>query len=112
MTDETTTDGGRPRRVSDDELIHAVRVAIREQAAPVATTSDIEDKIPLSKRGLQKRMRELRERGALGSKQAGRTLVWWVPEKSPGSDDPQPAAVAAAESDEQAVQDPPQDEDD
>lgn len=108
MTDDTTTNdgpdpdpdhGGRPRRVSDDALLRAVQEAIHDQPAPVASTSDIEDRVSLSRRGLQKRLRALRERGAIGAKDVGTSLVWWVPSKSPADGQPQPHAAVAAESD-------------
>lgn len=80
--------GGRPRRVSDDALVHAVRDAIRSQSAPVASTSDIEARVEdLSRRGLQKRLRALRDEGILGAKEVDTSLVWWVPDATDEPDD-------------------------
>lgn len=69
--------GGRPRRVEDEDIIAAVREVARSDR--VATTSEVEDRVALSRRGVQKRLRELRERGAIESKEVGaRGRVWWV----------------------------------
>lgn len=73
------TSAGRPRRVSDEAIINAIQTAISEQDAPIATTPDLEDRLALSRRGLQKRLRDLRERGLLGSRAVGSGRVWWVP---------------------------------
>ncbi|WP_135806648.1 hypothetical protein [Halorussus marinus] len=68
---------GRPRRVSDDDILHAVREVAREDR--VATTSEVEDRVALSRRGVQKRLRDLHERGKIQSKEVGaRGRVWWV----------------------------------
>jgi hypothetical protein len=65
--------------VSDDALITAIDDAIRDQPAPVASTSDIEARVSLSRRGLQKRLASLRDEGVIGAKEVGTSLVWWVP---------------------------------
>lgn len=71
---------GRPRRVSDRELIHTVADILEETDEPVATTAEIEDRIPLSRRGLLRRLQELDDKGELASKQVGaRGRVWWIP---------------------------------
>lgn len=78
MSDEDSS-VGRPRRVSDRELIHTVADILEETSDPVATTAEIEDRIPLSRRALLTRLQELEDEEALGSKQVGaRGRVWWV----------------------------------
>lgn len=68
---------GRPRRVTDEDIIHAVHEIAR--AERIATTSEVEERVDLSRRGLQKRLRDLHEHGEIESKEVGaRGRVWWV----------------------------------
>lgn len=90
---DESSDAGRPKTVSDDALVTAVRDCLRDTGDPVVTTAEIEAAVTLSRRGLSDRLRALREDGRLASKEVGaRGRVWWVPdaehdwdgEKSPG----------------------------
>lgn len=81
MSNEDSS-AGRPRRVSDRELIRTVADILEKTSDPVATTAEIEERIPLSRRGLLTRLRDLEDEGVLGSKQVGaRGRVWWVPDE-------------------------------
>lgn len=78
MSDEDSS-VGRPRRVSDRELMRTIADILEETSDPVATTAEIEDQIPLSRRGLLTRLQDLEDEGALESKEVGaRGRVWWV----------------------------------
>ena len=46
--------------------------------APVLTATEIANELPIGRRGVTHRLEQLRERGLVGSKEAGaRAVVWW-----------------------------------
>lgn len=50
--------------------------AVREHAP--ASTKEIADAVGCSRQNADRRLRQLRERGAVASKKTGPALVWWV----------------------------------
>lgn len=66
---------GRPRKVTDDELLQTFLAA----TDPVLTTSEVATKTSLSQRAVFDRLKELSERGILERKEVGaRGAVWWI----------------------------------
>lgn len=67
---------GRPPSVSDEEILDV----FREAADPVLTTSEVASKLPIERRGLLDRLKNLEADGRLQSKSVGgRSVVWWHP---------------------------------
>jgi predicted ArsR family transcriptional regulator len=67
---------GRPPKVSDNEIL----AVFRESGDPVLTATEAAGNLPLSRRGVYDRLRELESEGILESKKVGgRTTVWWYP---------------------------------
>lgn len=71
--------GGRKPRVTDDELLETIDGVLGEIEAPVVTTSQIAERVPLTNRAVRKRLRRLADEGAIGVVDVGNTSVWWVP---------------------------------
>lgn len=67
---------GRGPHVKDFELIAAIRACEH----PIVTTAEIQQRCALdSNDQLLKRLDDLRERGELGGRTAGRQKIWWLP---------------------------------
>lgn len=54
--------------------------AVREHAP--ASTKEIADAVGCARQNADRRLRELRERGAVASKKIGPALVWWIDESA------------------------------
>jgi predicted ArsR family transcriptional regulator len=68
--------GGRPKTVSDEELL----AAIRESDGPATTAREITEKVELSHRCVQRRLDTLAEEGRVKTrKTSDRTRIWWLP---------------------------------
>ena len=77
---------GRKPTVSDDEIL----AIFRNSSDPVLTTPEIADQISISRRGSFDRLRTLEENGVLQSKKVGgRRTVWWYPEHTSTSTNPE-----------------------
>jgi len=61
------------RSVNDADVLGAVR------AHDPAATSEIADELGISRQGADRRLRSLREDGAVSSKKIGASLVWFIP---------------------------------
>lgn len=67
--------GGRPRTVTDEELIQF----LRESGERVLTTAEVADALEISQRTAQRRLSSLDDDGRIGRKDVGaRGAVWWV----------------------------------
>lgn len=67
---------GRKPTVSDEEILDL----FRKSADPVLTASEIAEEIPLGRRAVFKRLRNLADQGVLESKETGSGgRVWWLP---------------------------------
>ncbi|WP_135851107.1 winged helix-turn-helix domain-containing protein [Halorussus salinus] len=67
---------GRKPQVSDDEIL----TIFQESEDPVLVASEVADQLPISRRGVYKRLKKLRDQGQIKSKKAGgRSMVWWYP---------------------------------
>ena len=78
---------GRKPRLTDDELLAVICNLLNETDAPIVTTQEIEEQVPLKRRGLSMRLSRLRENGRLSAKQVGaRSYVWWLDEDAGGND--------------------------
>jgi predicted HTH transcriptional regulator len=73
--DDEPTPGRKPR-VSDEEILEIFQVVDE----PVLTVGEIAERLPIGRRGLHDRLKNLEEDGVLSSKLAGQTMVWWSPE--------------------------------
>ena len=72
---ESTNTGGRKPRVSDRDLLDV----FRSTADPVLSTAEVADAVPIKRRGVLNRLRDLEDGGELASKQiGGRNTVWWI----------------------------------
>lgn len=68
---------GRTPTVSDDEILEV----FREATDPVLTASEVATELPIERRGLLDRLKNLESDGKLRSKSVGgRSTVWWHPE--------------------------------
>lgn len=75
---ESRNKGGRIPRVSDEDLLDVFRAT----SDPVLSTSEVADAVPIQRRGVLSRLRDLEEDGLLESKQiGGRNTVWWLPDE-------------------------------
>ena len=74
---ESSNAGGRKPRVTDADLLDVFRAT----SDPVLSTAEVADRVPIKRRGVLNRLRDLEGRGALASKQiGGRNTVWWLPD--------------------------------
>ena len=72
---ESSNKGGRKPRVTDDDLLN-VFLATDD---PVLSTAEVADAVPIKRRGVLNRLRNLEDAGELASKQiGGRNTVWWL----------------------------------
>lgn len=66
---------GRPSRVDDDEIV----AVLADAETPVLTTSDVAEQLPLSRRAVLDRLKDLHERGRVESMDVGpKAQVWWA----------------------------------
>jgi len=76
---------GRKPTVEDDEIL----AVFRNSSDPVLTATEIFEQLPLGRRGVLKRLRNLEERDILRSKEVGSgSRVWWYPGHTETSDRP------------------------
>jgi predicted transcriptional regulator len=75
-TGEPTDSGGRNPVISDKQILRPF-VTSNE---PVLTAPEIAKKLPISKTGVYKRLRNLDENGLVNSKKIGRGKAWWITE--------------------------------
>jgi CTP-dependent riboflavin kinase len=68
---------GRRPTVTDEEVIREIALV----SGPVAVSSELTDRLGMSRQGVDKRLRDLEDRGLLESKIAGRTRIWWISKK-------------------------------
>lgn len=67
---------GRKPTVSDEEILDI----FRNSSEPVLTASEIADELPLGRRAVFKRLRNLADQNILESKGTGSGgRVWWLP---------------------------------
>lgn len=67
---------GRQPTVGDDEILEI----FRSTSDPVLTATEVSDRLPLGRRGILKRLRNLEEENVLKSKVVGSgSRVWWYP---------------------------------
>lgn len=71
-SDTRDSHGRYTSEYDDDDILEAVR-----KHAPAAT-KEIADAVGCTRQNADRRLRELRERGAVNSKKTGPALVWWV----------------------------------
>lgn len=75
---ESSNPGGRKPRVTDTDLLDVFRAT----SDPVLSTAEVAEQVPIKRRGVLNRLRQLEDRDALASKQiGGRNTVWWLTEK-------------------------------
>lgn len=66
---------GRPKKVSDNEVMEV----LREADDPVMTAREIGDALGESRRTLHRRLDELHDEGLVEKKTVGgRSVVWWI----------------------------------
>lgn len=65
---------GRPRRVSDEELLRV----IAESPDPVVTKNEVSSRVSIGPEACYKRLAELVDGGLLNIKDAGGTNVYWL----------------------------------
>lgn len=67
--------GGRPRTVTDEEIVRA----LRESGEHVLTTGEVAEMVAVSRRTALRRLTSLAEAGRVGRKDASdRASVWWA----------------------------------
>lgn len=75
-TGEPTDSGGRNPVITDKQILrHFVK-----SNDPVTTAPELAEKLPISKTGVYKRLRNLDEKGLINSKKIGRGKAWWITE--------------------------------
>ena len=67
---------GRRPRVTDAEIIEV----FREADAPVLTAPELAAALPIGRRAMHDRLKQLETNGQLASKSVGRSTIWWSPE--------------------------------
>ena len=93
---ESSNTGGRKPRVSDRDLLDV----FRSTADPVLSTAEVADAVPIKRRGVLNRLRDLEDAGELASKQiGGRNTVWWIPTRRETAEDAARADAADAPTD-------------
>jgi hypothetical protein len=89
---ESSNKGGRIPRVSDSDLLDV----FRSSTDPVLSTAEVADAVPIQRRGVLNRLRNLEADEELKSKQiGGRNTVWWLTADESGET---PARDAAPDS--------------
>lgn len=74
--------GGRPRTITDDEIIRYLRGSDER----VLTTSEIAEEFDVSSRTAQRRLSALDDEGRVVRKDVGaRGAVWWAADSAPGA---------------------------
>ncbi|MDY6776467.1 MAG: winged helix-turn-helix domain-containing protein [Halobacteria archaeon] len=65
---------GRNPSVTDDEILEI----FEESDDPVLVASEIAEQLPIGRRAVHKRLKDLEDNGVLESKKVGgRSTVWW-----------------------------------
>jgi len=73
---DSSNKGGRKPRVTDEDLLDVFRAT----SDPVLSTAEVAEQVPIKRRGVLRRLRNLEEDDQLESKQiGGRNTVWWLP---------------------------------
>lgn len=74
---------GREPTITDDEILE-VFMSVSD---PVLTTSELAEVLPIERRGILDRLKQLEAQGTLKSKKVGgRSKVWWYPGYTSTSD--------------------------
>jgi predicted ArsR family transcriptional regulator len=73
-TGDPTDSGGRKPVVSDTQLLRL----FAEEDDPVVSAPELAERLPISKTGVYKRLRDLDERGLIDSKKIGQGKAWWI----------------------------------
>lgn len=92
---ESSNPGGRKPRVTDDDLLDVFRAT----SDPVLSTAEVAEQVPIKRRGVLNRLRQLEQQDTLASKQiGGRNTVWWLKNDIAKRDSsrPSPAETPAA----------------
>jgi hypothetical protein len=69
--------GGRKPVVSDEEILGV----FQEADDPVLSAPEVADSLPIGETGTYKRLRKLRDRELLESKNVGQGVAWWLSEE-------------------------------
>ena len=87
---ESSNKGGRKPRVADADLLDVFRAT----TDPVLSTAEVADAVPIKRRGVLNRLRDLEDAGELESKQiGGRNTVWWLRDDTPAESDREPGVT-------------------
>lgn len=62
------------KKVTDEQIIQL----FKDSDDPVLTAPELTECLPISRQQVNKRLRDLRDRGLLESKQSGSGQVWWI----------------------------------
>jgi Mn-dependent DtxR family transcriptional regulator len=60
--------------IDEDDIIDA----IRSVPGPVAGTSEIADQLPIGRKGVDKRLREMANDDIVETRMIGRVRIWWI----------------------------------
>jgi len=66
--------GGRKPIVSDYEILEI----FASTEDPVLSAPEVSEEIKIGKQGTYQRLKELHERGLLGTKKVGQGRAWWI----------------------------------
>jgi predicted ArsR family transcriptional regulator len=70
-------EAGRPRRVSDEDIL----AVVRDSDGPAVNTGEVAEQLPLTRRCVHARLTDLAEEGTLETKTMGkRVRIWWIAE--------------------------------
>lgn len=83
---------GRDPTITDDEILDV----FRSSSDPVFTAAELASELPIGRRGILDRLKDLEADGILKSKKVGgRSKIWWYPghtstssTKTPSEEDP------------------------
>lgn len=66
------------KMISDEELLEH----FRNTKEPFLTAPEVAESFPISRQGIDKRLKKLHREGKLRRKKTGQTTIWWLPGQS------------------------------
>ncbi|QOS13121.1 HTH domain protein [Haloferax gibbonsii] len=68
---------GRPPEITDADILSV----FEESSDPVLSSPEVAEEFGYTTAGIYKRLRELNEKGHLGTKKIGQGRAWWITEQ-------------------------------
>lgn len=68
---------GRPSPTSKQDLLDALDDVLATTGGPIATTSEVADRVEIKERTVRMKLSELVDEGKVASRKVGSGRVWW-----------------------------------